>query len=166
MDWKSLAGNVAALAPTLGAAIGGPVGSVAGIGVKALCGLFGVEPTADDAAQQVEVALNQMTPEQATALKQGEMQFKRDMKALDIDVFKLETADRDSARKMQVSTGSWTPHVLAGLVVVGWGMLNYFICSAPADMPNKDLIMRVLGTADAALMLILSFFFGASHKDG
>ena len=38
MDWKKLASNVASLAPGIGAAIGGPVGSVAGLGVKALCG--------------------------------------------------------------------------------------------------------------------------------
>jgi len=130
MDWKSIAGNVARIAPGIGAAIGGPAGSVVGLGVKALCDAFGVDSGAPDATQQVEQALNSMTPEQAVELKKADNQFILDMKELDIKVFELEVEDRDSARKREIDVGSRETAILAYIIVLAFVFVIGFILQA------------------------------------
>ena len=161
MDWSSLASNVAALAPGIGAAIGGPVGAVAGLGVKALCSLFGVEASADDAVGKVAQALNGMTPEQAVALKQLDQQFIKDMRALDVDVFRLEVDDRKSARAENKS--STVPGWLSAIIVAGWVVLMWALFKGRVPPDSRELVSRALGTADAALMAVIYFWFGSSY---
>ena len=82
-DLKGLVGN---LAPTLGAALGGPVGGAA---AQMLADVLGCDPT----PQKLNKALSQATPEQLAEIKKAELDFEARMKELDVDVFALETAD-------------------------------------------------------------------------
>lgn len=56
-------------------------------------------------------------------------------------------------------------NLLAGLVIAGHYTLTWYVLVHPlADAGVRDLAMRVLGNADAALMLVLSYYFGASKE--
>ena len=86
------------------------------------------------------------------------------MKSLDIDLERIAASDRDSARNYAIMTHDLTPRILAVIVVVAWGMVQWFLFHniIPAEM--RELIARVLGTLDGALMLVLSYYFGSAHK--
>lgn len=165
MGWESIVGSIASFAPTIGAAIGGPIGGVAGMGIKALCSAFGVESDQPDAEEQVKKALTNMTPEQALKLKQADQQFAKDMKKLEVDVFKLEVDDKKSARKMYSKSGRWPQLVLAAMIVFGtfgafWAVLAGRIPSTVDAM----LVGAVIGALISEFKQITGFFFGSSES--
>jgi hypothetical protein len=92
---KSLIG---AVAPTIGTALGGPMGNAA---MSMLADKLGV-PNNKSA---VEKAVAQASPEQLAEIKKAELAFEKQMKELEVDVFKLETEDIQNARKTLLKTG-------------------------------------------------------------
>ena len=85
------------------------------------------------------------------------------MKQLDIDLVRIAADDRNSARNMAVGTHSLTPSVMSYVIVVCWAIIQYFLFTHVIEASMRELIARVLGTLDGALMLVLSFWFGSSN---
>jgi len=158
---KALGPLIGSVAPTIATALGGPV---AGIAVKALSGaLFGHDGATED---EIKTALANPTADQLSALKKIDADFKVQMKSLDIDLQRIAVSDRDSARKYAILTHDLTPRVLAVVVVVAWGTVQWFLLHNVIESSMRELIARVLGTLDGALMLVLSYYFGSAHKHG
>ena len=146
------------VAPTIATALGGPV---AGMAVKALSTALLGHP--DGSEDDINTALSLATPDQITALKKIDADFKVQMKQLDIDLVKIAANDRASARDMAVGTHSLTPSILSYVTVVCWAIIQYFLFTHVIEPSMRELIARVLGTLDGALMLVLSFWFGSSN---
>jgi len=157
MDLSKIGGLLGQIAPTIATAIGGPV---AGMAVKALAGALGLSPEAS--ADDVQTAMMNATPEQLAAVKKVDADFKVQMKQLDINLEEIAAGDRKSARDMMVQTGVQTPAVLSYSVIVAWVFIQYYLFTTVIDPSMRELIARVLGTLDGALMLVLSFWFGSS----
>lgn len=156
---KTFGPLIGSVAPTIATALGGPV---AGIAVKALSGaLFGRDTATEE---EIREALANPTGDQLAALKRIDADFKVQMKSLDIDLERIAASDRDSARNMAIMTHDWTPRILAVTVVLSWGIVQWYLLHNVVDASMRELIARVLGTLDGALMLVLSYYFGASHK--
>ena len=158
MELGQFKGLIQNVAPTIATALLGPV---AGMAVKALSSaLLGHEGGSED---DITTALANATPEQITALKKIDADFKVQMKKLDIDLVKIAADDRASARDMAANTHSYTPSVLSYVTVVCWAIIQYYLFTHIIDPSMRELIARVLGTLDGALMLVLSFWFGSSN---
>ena len=158
---KTFGPLIGSVAPTIATALGGPV---AGMAVKALSNaLFGHQDASDE---EIQAALANPTADQLAALKKIDADFKVQMKSLDIDLERIAASDRDSARKMAMVTHDLTPRVLAVIVVVAWGTVQWFLLHNVIDGSMRELVARVLGTLDGALMLVLSYYFGSAHKHG
>lgn len=158
---KTFGPLISSVAPTIATALGGPV---AGLAVKALSGaLFGHE---DGTQDDIMAALANPTGDQLAALKKIDADFKVQMKSLDIDLERIAASDRDSARNMAIMTHDWTPRVLAIVVVIAWGTVQWFLLHNVIEQSMRELVARVLGTLDGALMLVLSYYFGSAHKHG
>ena len=84
---------VGAVAPTLGSAMSGPLG---GMAMGKIAEVLGVS----NDQKSIQQALQNATPEQMLELKKAEQEFEVQMKELDVDVFKLETQDKQHARSM------------------------------------------------------------------
>lgn len=148
-----LASILKSVAPTLASAVLGPAG---GAVVAALSSKLGVS---DDAASVASALAN---PEQLEKARQLELEW-----------FKVEAGDRDSARKRESeiatnATAPWyskivTP-LLAVIVTVAWFVIQWFLLNHVVSDTMREIIIRVLGNLDAAFMLVLSYYFGASHK--
>lgn len=144
-------------------ALPGPLGNVA----KILTDKLGKSVPADSTgiASTLEAALGD--PALAEKLKEAEMQFQQAMQQQNFqhieDLESIAAADRASARGREIALKDWYTKVLATLVVVlcflGEGL--YFRYGAPANA-SPELIGRILGTLDSALILILSYYFGSS----
>ena len=149
MDWLK------SLAPTLATALGGPL---AGMAVEAISKAIGVDPS------EVQNTINsgKMTADQIASLQTAEIALKARAQEMGLDFEKLAVADRASARQMQISTNSFVPPALSIMIVVAWSAVQYFLLTHVIDPSMRELIARVLGNLDGALMLVLSFYFGSS----
>ena len=151
---KTVIGTVA---PSLGTALGGPMG---GMAVNLVTKALGID--AKSSPKQMQAAVEKATPEQLAALKKVETEFEVRMKELDVDLFKLETADVQEARN--AFKGDWTPKVF-GLVAL-FGFVGYiFLVTLQPPSENSDTIVSlVLGYLGGLVSGISSFYFGASHS--
>jgi predicted secreted protein len=142
------------IAPTLATAVAGPLGGAA---VSALAAKFGV-------ADSVEAVAKAIAGDPEAAIK---------LQELELEYAKLDAADRADARKAEVTMAtsesapilnkSVTP-ILAIIIVLAWGFIQYHLLTHVVHTEMREIIIRVLGTLDGALVMVLSYYFGASHK--
>ena len=134
---KALLKNiVGAVAPTLGTALGGPMG---GMAANMIADVLGV-------------------PNTPKAIEKG---FEVQMKELEVDVFKLETQDVQDARGK--FSKDWTARIM-GIAVVG-GFMGYIflVTLQPPEQNSEALINLVLGYLGGLASAVISFYFGASN---
>jgi membrane-bound ClpP family serine protease len=145
------------LAPTIATALGGPL---AGVAVKTLSNaLFGHE---DGTEEQVSAAMANATPEQLAAIKKIDADFKVQMKSLDIDLERIASGDRDSARQMQRETKDWVPKVLAIVITLGFfGILIWMLLNGMPQTGTEALLM-MLGALGTAWTGVVNFYYGSS----
>ena len=146
---------IGAVPPTLGTAIGGPMG---GMAANMIADVLGVP----NDQKSIETAIQNATPEQMLELKKAEQAFEVQMKELDVDVFKLETQDKQNARG--IFSKDWTARII-GLFTIG-GFLGYIflVTLQPPEQNSEALINLVLGYLGGLASAIISFYFGASHS--
>jgi len=153
---KALLKNiVGAVAPTLGTALGGPMGGMAANVIAEVLGC-------PNNPASIEKAITEATPEQMLDLKKAENDFKIQMKELDVDVFKMEVADGQDARKH--FSKDWTARIM-GIAVIG-GFLGYIflVTIQPPEQNSEALINLVLGYLGGLASAVISFYFGASNS--
>jgi len=149
MDWLK------SIAPTIATAIGGPLG---GLAYEAVSKVLGVSQ--DDA--QKMLTDGKLSSDQIAAVQQAEIALKAKAQELNLNFEKLAVEDRSSARQMQIATQSWVPPLLAVLIVAVWSTTQYFMFTHVIPDTMREMVSRVLGTMDGALMLVLSFYYGSS----
>lgn len=156
---KSFGPLLGQLAPTLATALGGPM---AGLAVKTLSNvLLGHEEgTEDDLAK----ALSSATPEQLATVKQIDADFKVRMKELEIDLERISSGDRDSARKREVSVKDHTPKILAAGITLGFfGCLFWmFVYGVPKN--GNEALLLMLGALQTAFTGVIAYYFGSSSS--
>jgi len=152
---KKLKNILGALAPTLGAAIGGPIGGQAGQIISSVLGVA-------NNPKSIEQAMQNLTAEQMAELKIAENDFKVQMKELEVDVFALETEDIQDARSK--FSKDWTPRILGVMTIMGFfgyiGMITLF----PIDDASDDVVMLIIGSLTGIASAVISFYFGSSNK--
>lgn len=173
-DWKAV---VKTVAPTIASVFGTPL---AGMGVTALLNVLlpdGATPP-DKPEEFLAKAMQSANPDMMMKMKQADQQFALDMKRLDIDLEKTlaqfaaaNTVGARDLKKEWLKSDKWDYEpVLAGLVCIAFGYAEYWVFanatseSAKMDAGMSVLIGRVLGTVDAAFMLLLSFRWGSSQS--
>ena len=153
---KKLLGNIiGSVAPTLGTALGGPLGGMAGDVISKILGV-------DNNPASLEKAIATATPEQLMEIKKAEKEFETKMKELDVDLYKLETQEKQDARK--TFSKDWTARII-GIAMVG-GFLGYIflVTLQPPEQNSEALINLVLGYLGGLASAVISFYFGASNK--
>ena len=157
MDMKAIGGLLAQIAPTIATAIGGPV---AGMATKALSNaLFGHQDAPDD---EIQAALLNATPEQLSTIKKIDADFKAKMKELDIDLERIASQDRDSARNMQIHTNDWIPRVLALLITVGFFGILVWMLTKGMPATGTEALLMMLGALGTAWTGVVNFYYGSS----
>jgi uncharacterized membrane protein YeaQ/YmgE (transglycosylase-associated protein family) len=154
MDWRAL---VKAIAPTIGTALGGPVGGIAARAVSSA--LLGKE---DASEEELSTAVMGASPDQLLALKQADQDFSVKMKSLGIDLEKIAAGDRADARSREITLKDKTPKVLASVIVGGFfGVLAVMIF---VDIPAgaQQPVNILLGALTAMLTQVGNYYFGSS----
>tara|TARA_R100001594_G_scaffold83702_2_gene118279 strand:+ start:3088 stop:3567 length:480 start_codon:yes stop_codon:yes gene_type:complete len=156
MKFKLLKNVVGNLAPTLGSALAGPMGGMAGNLVAEVLGC-------DPEPKKIEQAIQNATPEQLMELKKAEKDFEIKMKELDVDIFAMETADIQDARK--VFAKDWTPRIFGLVALFGFVGYIFLVTLQPPDANSDTIVSLVLGYLGGLVSAIASFYFGASNKE-
>ena len=146
---------VGAVAPTLGTALGGPMAGMAGNMIAEVLGV-------PNNPKAIEKAIQDATPEQMLELKKVEQDFELKMKELEVDVFNLEVADGQDARK--TFSKDWTARIVGVSVVGGFMGYIFLVTLQPPEQNSEALINLVLGYLGGLASAVISFYFGASNK--
>ena len=148
---------VGAVAPTLGSALTGPMGGMASGVIAKVLGV-------DNNPATIEQAMQNATPEQLLQIKKAEKDFEVKMKELNVDVFKLEAQEKQDARK--TFSKDWTARIIGIAMVMGFLGYIFLVTLQPPEQNSEALINLVLGYLGGLASAIISFYFGASNKDG
>ena len=149
-----LKGLLTAFAPTLGNAIGGPLGSIA---MKAVASRLGV-PVNESA---VETALESATPQQIQALTVEDQAFAVRMRELDIDAFKVQTDDTQHAR--ETSKGLIFPQVFASVFLLLFFGYIFLITVSPPSQADLALSNLIVGNLMAVISGISGYLYGSQN---
>ena len=155
MKFAMIKGLIGAVAPTLGAALGTPI---AGAAVQVLTNVLGCK--SDE--KSIEQAMSQASAEDLAKIREAELEFDEKMKQMDVDVFALETADNQDARKHFAK--DWTAKFIGILMVLFFCSYIAMITILPPEQNSMELINLVLGYFSGLVSAVISYYFGASQK--
>lgn len=148
------------IAPTLASALLGPLGGVAVAGLGKILGL----DNATTASVEKAITQGKITPDQLAEIQKLELQYQNDEAERGFKYADLEFQDRDSARKANVAGNTQLPLFWLSLVLLCacLGMEGFVLFKGyPDDIP-EIIVGRVLGLADAVVMMVMSYWYGTS----
>lgn len=148
------------LLPTIGNLIGGPLG---GMAVDCAAKALGMSEANSDQIKKVLTSGN-LTADQIAALQAADMQLKTRMAELGIDAEKIAAADRESARKMQMATGSVVPHIIAIVFVTFYLTIVALLLTGTMKLWENSTLTMLLGGITSGVAMILGFYYGSSHS--
>ena len=153
-DWKSIVGTVA---PTLATMLGGPL---AGMATKALSDSLLGKP--DGTEKEIAAAITSGGPELLSKLREADQKFALEMKKLDIDLEKISSDDRDSARKREIAVKDKTPAVIAMVSFMGFFGVLAALMFRDIPVGAKDSLLIMLGTLGGIVTSIVAYYYGSS----
>jgi len=127
-----------------------PAGVISETGQKVVAGIFdGV----DKLIQEFH-----LSPEDA-------QKFKLSMAQMQLDTYKTQISDIQSARQMQMATRSIWPGTLTMVIIGGYfGLLGIMIIHGiPSTKdPGGEVLLTLIGVLAAAVPMVLGYWFGSS----
>ena len=157
MDFKPYLKLIGAVAPTIASALGGPLASTA---VGAVVNALGLGPDSDS---QIEATLAAGAPDTLAKLKIAEEDFKVRMKQLDIDLEKINSDDRNSARNREAAVRDKTPMILAYSVSIGFfGILYLMMTHGLPSTAGNEALLVMLGSLGTGWTCVIAYYFGSS----
>ena len=159
-DWKTL---VKSIAPTIGTALGGPLGGIAGMALSKSLGL--PESTGAD-EKSLETALQGANPDQLLALKTADQAFALQMQKLGFEnlqaIEAIQAGDRSNARDREVKLQDWTPKALGIAITLGFFALLVLLMRREPPSGSRDILNIMLGSLGSAWIGVVSYYFGSS----
>lgn len=145
------------IAPTIGTALGGPMGGVA---MKFLADKF-----TDGDTGKVEDFLLSSSPATLKELKVADMEFRKHMADLGVKLEEMYVQDRASARNLAVEKGIKVQAGLSlGYTIGYFGTLGTFIMGWTNIEPSMSgMVTTLIGALGAAQLQVLNFWFGSSR---
>lgn len=160
MDWKDLGEVVAKGAPILGAALGGPVGVIAGAAGSLVASFLGCE----DSPQAVEQVIKQ-NPDALLKLKELEAQQQAQLIGWQQAQLNAELQNVQNARAREIALakaghgGAWITGIVSLVVICGFFWMLNSVVSSPAVSEPALLLLGSLGTAFGA---VVNYYLGSS----
>ena len=148
------------IAPLIGTAFGGPLG---GIAASFVADKLGVQEKTVKAVSDA-LSAGSMTPEQIEQIKLAEIEFQKFLKKNDIDLEQVAAADRDSARKMLMATGSYVPAILTFGITIGYFVVLLGMMLKQFTVADSQVMLMMLGQLGTAWGVTIAFWFGTTRN--
>ncbi|KND61207.1 hypothetical protein BVER_03096 [Candidatus Burkholderia verschuerenii] len=167
MDWTKVSSTIGSTAPLLAGLVGGPIGLGVTAASTILSHVLGTandpasvkaaldDPAALDKVRQAENANSVQLQQLAVTAAQAQLTHQMEMARVD-------AADRKDARDMSVATRDWVPKVLAMVVTIGFFGIMLLMTVHPTPPLNRDLVNIILGSLGTAWISIIGYYFGTS----
>jgi hypothetical protein len=152
-NWKD---TLAAIAPTLAAAIGGPL---AGGAVKFLSGKL-----LDEGAnlKDLENFVTNASPEQLAEVKRSDNEFKLEMERLNVDLFALEVKGRENARVSHKDHPM--PMVICLLLTLLVALGAYGLMTIVVPEQNANIVFMLFGQIVTAWGSSIAYWVGTTKS--
>jgi len=151
---------VAKLAPTVASAFGTPLAGMAVSALETVLGITGGDGSTDKIQEAIEQG--KLTGDQVAAMKKADQDFAARMKELDIDLEKMQLADVEGARQMEVAKPSPVPAVLSIIITLGFlGILSAML--AGVDVTENQAFLILIGSLGAGYTQVLNFWLGSTR---
>jgi len=146
--------NIMKFLPVLGKAIQGDVGGALSEGMQAI----GLKPSGDSDKDKIKFdkAIESATPEQLKALKKLEYDF-------EIQMEKMASDDRDSARKRHLTMKDSTPAIIGISLVFGFFALLATLIFTEIPIHNQQILNIMLGSLGTMTTAVVTYYFGSSN---
>ncbi|MBD3767999.1 MAG: hypothetical protein IE928_08650 [Gammaproteobacteria bacterium] len=147
---------IGAVAPVLGAALGGPLGGAAASQIaQSLLG------KTDATSAELEQAVKNATPEQLASLKKLDHDFQIRMEELGLDLERINQQGIADARAREIAVNDKVPAVLAIAVTIGFfGVLGWMVYDGTKG--HSDALLVMLGALGGAWGAVMNYYFGSS----
>ncbi len=160
MSWrdKDWVKTLSTVAPSIAAALGGPL---AGVAVATTSKVLGIE-NGDE--EKVAEAVASGNPDVMVKLREAENEFKLELKRMGVDLEKIHAKDRASARDLAKSQGQ-VPQIVLAVIYTGgflwllWALFTGEVALGPDQRPIANILLGILSAGQAQVM---NFFFGSS----
>lgn len=152
MDWLKT------LLPTLGTALGGPIG---GIAASFIADKLGVQEKTVKAVTEA-LSTGSLTPDQLSQLKLAEIEFQKYLKDNNIKLEEIAAADRGSARDMLKSTRSYVPATLTFGITAGYFVVLIGMMMKWFEVSDSQVMLIMLGQLGTAWGVTIAFWFGTT----
>lgn len=178
IDWRSIAGTVAPLAPKLGAvlgtAIGGPIGAtIGGLAGSAIAATFGVEDTPEAVGKAIAEDPNAASKLQQIESERGQeilaqAQVKIEELKQQTEQFRIAADDTDRARQFTAQLAatnsplSWGASVLATVFTVAFFVMLAIFVSHSESIKENPTLTLLMGVLVGSVNQIVNYFFGSS----
>lgn len=148
---------VADAAPTVAAALGGPLAGAAAAALRRA--ILGDEDAGDDALADAILAGD---PQTLLALRRAEHEFKRAVMDAQAEAARIAADDRDSARRREMAVRDRTPALL-GTAVIG-GFFAALALMLYREMPEgaEPAFAIMLGALSTMTGAVVNYYFGSS----
>jgi hypothetical protein len=158
MNWSDFGDKakqvLSTLAPTIGTALGGPFGGLAGAALATALG------SSDPKA--AETAILAGNPDVLAKLKTAELDLQGKLAELGVQEHQLAYADTDSARKREMTVKDLTPMLLAIGITVGFFAVLSFMLVMGKPATGGDALLVMLGALGGAWANVVAYYFGSS----
>lgn len=146
------------IVPTIATALGGPL---AGVAAGFIADKLGVS---DKTISNVSDAITKATqsPETLLELKRIDAELQKYFAGLEIDIFKLEVADRADARNREIQLKDWVPSVLGISIVAGFFFTLAWLAFNGLPPGNENAFMFLLGSLATMTQSVMSYYFGST----
>ena len=160
--WDNVKEVISNIAPTLGLALGGPLGGAAGQALSIL-----LTGNKDATAKEISQALSNASPETFAELKKLDLDFKTKMAELGFSEKELAKMDRDSARNREIEMAKsgrrdYILPSLATIVTIGVFMMTYMLFNHQIPDGSKSVFEIMYGNILGIWGVIIAHYFGSS----
>jgi hypothetical protein len=146
--------------PTIATAMGGPL---AGLAAGFVADKLGVS---DKTIANISEVLTKASSDPATMLelKRIDIDLQKFFANMEVDLEKVHSEDRDSARNREVQTKDNTPKILAYVVTAGFfGILSWILFKGfPKD--NTEVVIYMLGSLSTAWTGVMAYYYGTTKS--
>lgn len=155
-DWSGIADFVAAIAPSLGRALDGPL---EGVAVSSILKALGLPP--GSSPQDLAAALKQADYATLAKLKAAETEFRTQFRKLGID---LDEALYGPAVVLaeRSNFGDWIAAALAGGITLGFFVVIGWLLYVPETATSNSPLLVLLGALGGAWGAVVNYYFGSS----
>jgi hypothetical protein len=147
---------IAAVAPTLGTVLGGPLGGLAGV---ILARVFGTSSSA-----AIDTAIAAQNPEALVKIKEAEAQLQIELAKLDVDLEKISAEDRASARHLAEVRGVGPQVAMSAVFIIGYfcAFALFLVGDLAPVTEYANTVQTLVGALTTVLIMIMTYWFGSS----